>query len=56
MRITPEEGLDLLRSDVRDAESCVHRYVKVPLTQGEFDALEARVTAIEARLDALENP
>lgn len=39
MRITREEAKSLLRSDVRDAESCVHRFVRVPLTQGEFDGL-----------------
>lgn len=38
-RVTLEEARSLLRSDVRDAESCVHRYVKVPLTQGEFDGM-----------------
>ena len=38
-RVTREEALSLLRSDARDAESCVHRYVKVPLTQGEFDGI-----------------
>lgn len=38
-KITRAEGKDLLRTDVREAESCVHRYVRVLLTQGEFDAL-----------------
>jgi GH24 family phage-related lysozyme (muramidase) len=38
-RITREEALQLLRKDARDAESCVHRYVNVPLTQGEFDGM-----------------
>lgn len=37
--VTREQALKLLRSDARDAESCVHRYVKVPLTQGEFDGM-----------------
>jgi GH24 family phage-related lysozyme (muramidase) len=39
MRITRDEALQLLRKDARDAESCVHRYVNVPLTQGEFDGM-----------------
>jgi len=30
---------ELLASDVRDAEQAVGRLVKVPLTQGQFDAL-----------------
>lgn len=38
-RITRDEALQLLRKDARDAESCVHRYVTVPLTQGEFDGM-----------------
>lgn len=38
-RITREEALSLLRSDARDAESCVWRHVNVPLTQGEFDGV-----------------
>jgi len=32
-------GAELLASDVRDAEQAVLRMVKVPLTQGQFDAL-----------------
>ncbi len=39
MRVDRAQGLALLRSDVRDAESCVHRYVRVPLTPGEFAAM-----------------
>lgn len=38
-RLTQTEARSLLRSDVRDAESCVHRYVRVPLHQGEFDGM-----------------
>jgi lysozyme len=30
---------EILKSDVRDAELAVQRMVKVPLTQGQFDAL-----------------
>lgn len=37
--ITEAEADDLLRQDVAVAESGVRRNVKVPLTQGQFDAL-----------------
>jgi lysozyme len=37
--ITRDEALMLFRKDAREAESCVHRYVNVPLTQGEFDGM-----------------
>ena len=33
------QAANLLASDVRDAEQAVQRLVKVPLTQGQFDAL-----------------
>lgn len=37
--ITIEEGYQLLRDDVQEAVSAVRRMVKVPLTQGQFNAL-----------------
>jgi lysozyme len=37
--ITEVQAANLLACDVRDAEQAVHRLVKVPLTQGQFDAL-----------------
>ena len=37
--ISQEEALDLLRQDVATVEAGIRRHVKVPLTQGEFDAL-----------------
>lgn len=39
MRITDKEAIDLLRSDVREAESYVHRFVRVPITQWQYNAL-----------------
>lgn len=33
------QAAELLASDVRDAEQAVQRLAKVPLTQGQFDAL-----------------
>lgn len=37
--ITEAEGVILLKGDVAEAEAAVERLVKVPLTQGQFDAL-----------------
>lgn len=37
--ITKEEALEILRKDVEIAETAVNTYVKVPLTQNQFDAL-----------------
>jgi lysozyme len=37
--ITEAQGTAILYCDVRDAEQAVARLVKVPLTQGQFDAL-----------------
>lgn len=37
--ISEIEAAEILASDVRDAEQAVERLVKVPLTQGQFDAL-----------------
>jgi lysozyme len=37
--ITQEQATALLRQDLQKAESAVQRMVKVPLTQGQFDAL-----------------
>ena len=39
--LTPDEALDLLRSDAVDAENRVKRDVKVQVTQYQFDALES---------------
>jgi lysozyme len=33
------QAAEILKADVRDAEQAVARLVKVPLTQGQFDAL-----------------
>lgn len=38
-RITPAQGEALLRADVANAEKAVREFVKVPLSQGQFDAL-----------------
>jgi lysozyme len=37
--IDEPQAANLLASDVRDAEQAVERLVKVPLSQGQFDAL-----------------
>ncbi|WP_312723966.1 lysozyme [Stutzerimonas kunmingensis] len=37
--ITAERAEELLREDVRQFEAAVSRLVKVPLTQGQYDAL-----------------
>lgn len=37
--ITETQAEDLLRQDVKNAEKTVRTYVKVQLTQGQFDAL-----------------
>lgn len=37
--ITREEADELLKKDLERAEDCVRKNVKVPLTQGQFDAL-----------------
>jgi lysozyme len=37
--VTEAQAAEILVSDVRDAEQAVERLVKVPLTQGQFDAL-----------------
>lgn len=37
--ITEPQAANLLACDVRDAEQAVQRLVKVPLAQGQFDAL-----------------
>lgn len=37
--ITEEEGATILMNDVRRAEQAVNRLVRVPLTQGQYDAL-----------------
>ena len=38
-KITEAQATDLLMSDIQRAEQAVGRLVKVPLTQGQFDAL-----------------
>lgn len=37
--ITEERAMELLRRDVEEAERCIERNVRVPLTQPEFDSL-----------------
>lgn len=37
--VTESQAMEILTSDVRDAEKAVEHLVKVPLTQGQFDAL-----------------
>ena len=37
--ITRDEAIELLKKDVEHAENCVESYVKVPLTQSQFDTL-----------------
>ena len=39
LSITKEQAVELLVSDVSYATGIIHKYVKVPLTQGQFDAL-----------------
>ncbi|MBT4650932.1 lysozyme [Candidatus Woesearchaeota archaeon] len=39
MRVSKNEGKRLLAKDIAWAEKAVRNYVKVPLTQGQFDAL-----------------
>lgn len=41
--ITEAEAEDLLRRDLEFAEAAVRRYVKVPIRQGQFDALVSLV-------------
>jgi lysozyme len=43
MQISEARALDLLSQDVQDAESSVQRFVRVPLTQYQFDALVSLV-------------
>lgn len=37
--ITEEQAEDILEKDVSAAENAINKYVKVPLTQNQFDAL-----------------
>lgn len=39
MRITVQEAYDILNRDLDQYEAAVNKYVKVPLTQNQFDAL-----------------
>lgn len=39
LTITQEEAEAFLRADIKDAEDAVKRLVRVPLSQGQFDAL-----------------
>lgn len=43
MRITEEEAYRYLYNDLRDFENVIHKNVKVPLTQNQFDALSSLV-------------
>lgn len=47
--ITAERAEELLREDVRQFEAAVSRLVKVPLTQGQFDALVSFAFNLGAR-------
>lgn len=38
-KVTEDEAASILRADVRAASAVIARLVKVPLTQGQFDAL-----------------
>lgn len=38
-KITQEEGEAILRDDVKEAETCINKWVRVGLSQCEFDAL-----------------
>lgn len=38
-KISLQEALDLLKQDIKLAENCINKRVKVPLTQGQFDSL-----------------
>ena len=48
---TKEQAMEWLREDVREAEAAVNRLVKVPLTQGQFDALVSFVFNVGADED-----
>lgn len=39
LKVTEKEACDILDVDIDDVEASVNRMVKVPLTQGQFDAL-----------------
>lgn len=43
MEITLEEAERLLRMDIKNHERPIHRYIKAPLTQYQFDALSSFV-------------
>jgi len=42
-RITEEQADQLLRKDVGIAENCINNYVKVTLSQNQFDALASLI-------------
>lgn len=46
--ITREQAEELLRQDLAEAEKAVNRYVDVPLTQGQYDALVSFVFNVGA--------
>lgn len=46
--ITREEGVAILKKDIRDAEDAVNTYVKVPLKQPQYDALVSFVFNVGA--------
>jgi len=48
LTITSRRAQDLFDQDLRDAESAVFRYITVPLTQGQFDALVSFVFNVGA--------
>lgn len=47
--ITKQEGEALLSKDVALTEICINKYVKVPLTQNQFDALVSFIFNIGRR-------
>lgn len=49
MRISIEDAESFLREDVADAERSVNELVRVPLSQGQFDALVSFVFNLGAR-------
>lgn len=46
--ITEAQGVAILRRDVADAEAAVNRFVKVPVSQTQFDALTSFVYNVGA--------
>jgi lysozyme len=47
--ITLQQAEDLLRKDAALTEICINKYVKVPLTQNQFDALASFIFNVGRR-------